>query len=249
MTPQLTLSGRTARILLDAPERRNALGPDDLHALVRALDEIERSDTADVAIVGASGETFCAGYDLGALRSELDASQTSDAQREFARVVDTLEDLRVPTICAMRGGAYGGGTDLALACDIRVGTPRTTLSVPAVRFGLQFYSGGLRRFVERLGVDAAKRIFLLAETLDSNELLRLGFLHEVVADGELDARVESLAERLLSNVQPAVRGLKRSLNALARGIARNEAIDDAFVASFRAPETLERLEGRFRSRE
>jgi enoyl-CoA hydratase/carnithine racemase len=243
MTPELTLSGRTATIRLDAPERRNALGPDDLQALAAALARIETSADAEVAILTASGDTFCAGYDLGAMRRELRASQASAAQSAFADVVDTLENLRVPTICAIGGGIYGGGGDLALACDFRVGTPRASLKVPAARLGLQFYYGGLRRYVERLGADNAKRIFLTAGSFGSEELLRIGFLHEIVPEAELAGRVDELAATLLANAQTAVRGLKRSLNAIARGTARSETIDDAFFASFREPETVERLTG------
>ena len=241
MTPKLTVSGRRADIVLDAPERRNALGPEDVRELAAALDAIERNAEIDVAVLSATGDTFCAGYDLRALRADVSSSDAGDAQRSFARVVDALENLRVPTLCVLRGGAYGGGTDLALACDVRLGTPRAKLAVPAARFGLQFYYGGLRRYVERLGVDAAKRIFLLAETFEAPELLRLGFLHEIVSDEEIGAKADHLVEGLLANVANATGGLKRSLNAIARGDGRAETIDDAFAASLRDPDTVERL--------
>jgi enoyl-CoA hydratase/carnithine racemase len=244
MTPKLTVSGRRADIVLDAPERRNALGPEDVRALAAALDEIERNPQIDVAVLSATGDTFCAGYDLRALRADVSSSDAGAAQRSFARVVDALENLRVPTFCVLRGGAYGGGTDLALACDVRLGTPHASLSVPAARFGLQFYYGGLRRYVERLGVDAAKRIFLLAETFEAPELLRMGFLHEIVSADEIVAKTNRLADRLLGNVADATGGLKRSLNAIARGAGRVETIDDAFATSLRNPETIERLTGR-----
>jgi enoyl-CoA hydratase/carnithine racemase len=240
VTPQLSISGHRAVIRLDAPERRNAVGPDDLRALARAFDEIERNAEVDVAILRATGDTFCAGYDLAALRRERGTPEGSAAQRTLARAIDTLENLRVPTICAIDGGAYGAGTDLALACDLRIGTPRATLTVPAARFGLQFYSGGLRRYVERLGIDAAKRIFFLADTLDANELHRIGFLHEVVSSDALNERIDVLAERLLANAPAAIRGLKRSLNTIARGSSRPEAIDDAFLESFADAELGER---------
>ena len=151
MTPQLTFAGRRADLRLEAPERHNALGPEDLRALSIALENIERSD-AEVAVLRSTGDTFCSGYDLRALREEIRVGSTSGAERAFANVVDSLEKLRVPTICALQGGAYGGGSDLALACDFRVGTPQTVLNVPAARFGLQFYSGGsapLRRTARR----------------------------------------------------------------------------------------------------
>jgi enoyl-CoA hydratase/carnithine racemase len=240
MTPQLTFAGKRADLRLDAPERHNALGPEDLRALAIALEKIERSD-AEVAVLRSSGDTFCSGYDLRALREEIRVGSTSAAERAFANVVDTLEKLRVPTICALQGGVYGGGSDLALACDFRVGTPQTVLNVPAARFGLQFYSGGLRRYVERLGVDAAKRVFLLAETLDAHELLRIGFLYRLVDASELEDTVDTLALQLVANAKNAVRGLKRSLNSIARGTGDTATIDDAFAASLRSPETAARL--------
>ena len=241
MIPQLTIAGRRATIALDAPERRNALGPDDLRALASACDRIDRDENVGVVVLTSAGTTFCAGYDLSTLRAELASGEASAAQGEFSRVVDLFERLRVPTICAMRGGAYGGGADLALACDVRIGTPQTSLTIPAARFGLTFYYGGLRRFVERLGVDATKRIFLLVETLDAAELARIGFLHEIVADDAIEERTAALCERLLANVPAAVSGLKRALNAIARGDADAAVIEDAFAESFRAPETAARL--------
>ena len=243
MVPQLTFDAGRATIRLDAPEKRNALGPDDLRALSAALTEIERSD-ADVAILTGSGDTLCSGYDLRALRAEIASASDSAAQSAFANVADALESLPMPTICALRGGAYGGGTDLALACDLRVGTPGTVIAVPAARFGLQFYSGGLRRYVERLGLDAAKRIFLVGDTLDADTLLRFGFLHAVVADEDVDATVDTLARRICANERSAVRGLKRSLGAFARGIANERDIDAAFAQSLRAAETARRLDAR-----
>jgi enoyl-CoA hydratase/carnithine racemase len=245
MTPQLTFAGRRADLRLDAPERRNALGPEDLRAFAIALEKIERSD-AQVAVIRSTGDTFCSGYDLRALREEIRVGSTSNAERAFANAVDTLEKLRVPTICALQGGVHGGGSDLALACDFRIGTPQTVLNVPAARFGLQFYSGGLRRYVERLGIDAAKRVFLLAETLDANELLRIGFLSRVVEIADLEDTVETLALQLEANATNAVRGLKRSLNAIARGIGDDATIDDAFAESLRSAETAARLAPRER---
>lgn len=240
MTPQLTFSGRRADLRLDAPERHNALGPEDLRALGIALEQIERSD-AQVAVLRSTGDTFCSGYDLRSLREEIRVGTGSAAERAFANVVDTLENLRVPTICALQGGVYGGGSDLALACDFRIGTPQTVLNVPAARFGLQFYSGGLRRFVERLGIDTAKRVFLLAETLDATELQRIGFLYRLVDVTDLESTVETLALQLSANATNAVRGLKRSLNSIARGMGDTATIDDAFAESLRSAETAARL--------
>jgi enoyl-CoA hydratase/carnithine racemase len=244
MTPQLVLAGRVATLRLDAPERRNAIGPDDVRALLDAFTRVEREPGLRVLVIEATGSVFCAGYDLRALAQELRGDGPSMAERAFPEAIDKLERLPIPTICVMRGAAYGGGVDLALACDFRLGTRRASILVPAARFGLSFYSGGLRRCVERLGLETAKRIFLLADTIDAPELMRLGYLCEIVADADMSARVEELIERLAANDEGAVAELKRSLAAIGRGDPDVEAIDEAFVKSFATPTTASRLGGK-----
>jgi enoyl-CoA hydratase/carnithine racemase len=91
------------------------------------------------------------------------------------------------------------------------------LRMPAARLGLHYYPGGLRRFVARLGLAAAKRLFLVAEAVPAQELLRLGYLDELVADAELDARVDALAATLAAGAPLAVQGMKLSLDEIARG--------------------------------
>ena len=81
------------------------------------------------------------------------------------------------------GGVYGGATDLALCCDWRIGVSGTRMFMPAARFGLHYYPGGLRRYVRALGAAQAKRIFLTGQTLRAQEMLRIGFLTELVPRG------------------------------------------------------------------
>src|SRR5690606_30809646 len=98
----------------------------------------------------------------------------------FGETVDLIEKARPITIAAVNGGAYGGGTDLCLACDFRIGIPESNMFMPAAKLGLHFYPGGMSRYVSRLGLNQAKRLFLTAQKINAQEMLAIGFLTEVV---------------------------------------------------------------------
>ena len=131
--------------------------------------------------------------------------------------MDQLQALPLPTIARLNGSVYGGATDLALACDFRVGVAGMELRMPAARLGLHYYASGLQRYVSRLGLGAAKRLFLLAEAVPAEELLRIGYLDVLVNAEQLDAHVKRWAERLASNAPLAVQGMKLSLDEVAAG--------------------------------
>lgn len=134
-------------------------------------------------------------------------------------MVDVLENCRAVTIAAVQGGVFGGATDLALACDFRVGVRSAEMFMPAARLGLHFYQSGLERYVSRLGLDTAKRLFLTAEKLDGAAMRACGFLTHLVDDGAaLDAEVLRLRTTLAGMAPLALLGMKKHLNQIARGI-------------------------------
>src|SRR5260370_42637681 len=107
-------------------------------------------------------------------------------------MVDRLEDLRLPTICALNGSVYGGATDLALACDFRIGVEGMELGMPASRLGVHYYLSGMRRYVTRLGLGAAKRLFLTGVPLGAGAWLETGDLAEGGPAADLDNRGDAL---------------------------------------------------------
>jgi enoyl-CoA hydratase/carnithine racemase len=177
-----------------------------------------------VVVLTGTGRAFCAGFNLQELAEAAEAGSGGSDPRLFEHTVDALEALPVPTIARLNGGVFGGATDLALACDFRVGVQAMELRMPAAAIGLHYYASGLSRFVLRLGLDAAKRLFLLAQTLPGDELLRIGYLHVLVPPEQLDAAVEAIAAPLRANAPLALRGMKQSLNELARGQAQAEVL-------------------------
>jgi enoyl-CoA hydratase len=210
--PGLQQHGAVATVTLRRPARRNRLADDDLDALRAAFEAAVSDPATRVLVLAAEGPVFSAGYDLGALQGD-----THDGPRRFEATVQALADLPLPTIARLQGGVYGGATDLALACDFRIGVDTMELRMPAARIGLHYYASGLARFAARLGPSAAKRLFLAAPTLDAAALLRLGYLDESVPPGQLDATVEAWCEALAAGAPLAVRGMKRSLDDWAAG--------------------------------
>lgn len=222
-----------AAITFTRPEKHNALEISDLDALDAALLRIAATPSVRVLILQATGRSFCAGVDFGAVASH----DWRDSPLE--RVTDRLESLPFPTLCVLQGGVYGGGTDIALACDFRLGATGIRSFVPPAKLGIQYHPHGIRRIVTRLGLGAAKRLFLLAETFDDAEMLRTGFVDWLVAPDELDARKESIVASLAALAPQPLRGMKQSLNEIAAGLFDERAARERFAASFRTEDAAE----------
>jgi enoyl-CoA hydratase len=206
-----------ATITLARPAQLNRLHREDLLALQAHCARLAADTSLRVLVLRGEGRMFCAGFNLGELGQGGPAA--TEDPRLFEQTVDALAALPVPTIARLHGGVYGGATDLALACDFRVGTADLPLRMPAAHIGLHYYPGGLARAVAKLGLAAAKRLFLLAETLDAATLQALGYLDRVVAPEALDDAVEQLARQLLQGAPLALRGMKLSLDEIATGRA------------------------------
>lgn len=210
-TPQLSVDGRVATIRLRRPAHANRLAPVDLDTLRSHIETVDRDDQVLVLRFIAQGKYFCSGYDISAFGADQAPSSTY-----FGETMDMIEAARPVTIAAIHGGVYGGGTDLCLACDFRIGTSETNMFMPATRLGLHFYPGGMVRYVTRLGLNQAKRLFLTAEQIDANEMLRIGFLTEMVPADDLSTRLDVLTHQLAGMAPLPLIGVKKQLNLIAR---------------------------------
>jgi enoyl-CoA hydratase len=237
--PLLDIVGARGTIRLNRPKHLNRLQPDDLDALVKLFDRIEADPAIRVLVLTGTGRAFSSGYDLGSIAERAANSQEQTAGSAFERVVNRLEDLAVPTICRINGGVYGGSTDLALACDFRIGVDSCEMFMPAARLGLHYYKSGIRRYVSRLGLDNAKRLFLTAERIGAPEMLRIGYLTAMAAPETLDQEVDKLAAVLAANAPLAMAGMKRAINEFARGALDEEAADRRHGDSMRSAEINE----------
>ena len=239
-TPVLTIEGARATIRLNRPKHLNRLQAEDLEALMQLFDRVEADAAIRVLVLTGTGRTFSAGYDLNSVAERASsASEQQSAGSAFEVVVDRLEDLAVPTICRLNGGVYGGATDLALACDFRIGVDTAEMFMPAARLGLHYYKSGIRRYVSRLGTDNARKLFLTAQKIDAPEMLRIGYLTAMVQPEALDAEVDWLAAILAGNAPVAMAGMKRTINEIARGKLDEAAADQRARDSMRGAEIRE----------
>src|SRR6478609_8776195 len=238
--PILEISGARATIRLNRPKQRNKVESSDLGDLVKLFDRIEADPAIRVLVLTGTGRAFSAGYDLNSVADRAtSATAQPSAGSAFEAVVDRLEDLGVPTICRLNGGVYGGSTDLALACDFRIGVDTAEMFMPAARLGLHYYNSGIGRYVSRLGADNARKLFLTAQKISAPEMLRIGYLTAMVPLAALDEEVDRLATLLAGNAPVAMRGMKRTINEIARGKLDEAAADQRARDSMRGDEIKE----------
>lgn len=207
--PDLRIEGAIATITLRRPEQANRLEPDDLAALLEHVEAVNSAPDVLVLQVLSEGKYFCSGYDI----SRIGAGRAVP----FDEMVNALEDARPVTIAVLQGSVYGGATDMALACDFRLGAQGIDMFMPAARLGLHFYQRGLERYVSRIGLDNAKRLFLTSERIDAQEMKAIGFLTHLVPAAELAATAQRLAGTLGEMAPIAMLGMKKHLNRIARG--------------------------------
>jgi enoyl-CoA hydratase/carnithine racemase len=239
-SPVLDIDGARATIRLNRPKHLNRLQAEDLGALLQLFDRIEADPSIRVLVLTGTGRAFSAGYDLNSVAERAtSASEQQSAGSAFEVVVNRLEDLSVPTICRLNGGVYGGSTDLALACDFRISVDTAEMFMPAARLGLHYYTGGIKRYVTRLGVDNAKSLFLTAQKIGAPEMLRIGYLTAMVPLHALDEEVDKLAGVLAGNAPKAMAGMKRAINEFARGALDEDAADRRHRESMRGDEIKE----------
>jgi enoyl-CoA hydratase/carnithine racemase len=233
-SPVLTIEGAIATIRLCNPSYANRLSPSDLGIIQSHIHTVNQTAQVLVLRFIAEGKYFCSGYDISSL-----AAESAPSSLYFGETVDLIEQARPVTIAAVNGGVYGGGTDLCLACDFRVGSTTANMFMPAAKLGLHFYPGGMVRYITRLGLNQAKRLFLTAEKINASEMQEIGFLTELVEPERLSTRIDALSEQLASMAPLALLGIKKHLNLIVRGQVDAVAIEKAVLHSERSDDIKE----------
>ena len=232
--PSLTIAGSVATIRFERPREHNRIDPDDIPVLRAHLERVAAAASVRVVVfTGAGGKTFSSGFTIDAILDRLD--------RSFEDLLDAVERFPLPTIAVLNGGVYGGATDLALACDMRIGVTDTRMFMPAARFGLHYYPGGLRRYVAAVGLAQAKRVFLTGQTLRATEMLRIGFLTELVTRRRLEATVADHVAAIEACDPAVVTSMKRQLNAIGAGDSALGSSRTQYEASLKSAELKRRL--------
>jgi methylglutaconyl-CoA hydratase len=188
--------GTTAWVTLNRPEVRNALSRAVNLRLSEIAHELDHDpDVRAIVITGAGEKAFCAGADLKE-RKGVPASETMPYLNAISTAINDIGALRKPTIAMMNGSAYGGGLELAIACDFRIATAGTEVGLTEVRLGILPGAGGTQRLPRLVGEARAKELILLGRRIPIERALEIGLVHQVVPRAELQATVERMLEEL-----------------------------------------------------
>ncbi len=235
---------------LDRPQARNALDAATFRDLTQAVERAATDASLRVVLLTADGETFAAGGDLRELRGASSAADAARLAEAGLRVCEGIAALRVPVIAALPGAAIGGGAELAVACDLRVGSPGASLCFKHSHMGVTTAWGVLPRLVGLAGRAAASRLLLTAQTIDAPEALRLGLFDAVSGDGpgaclELAA---SWAADVVRGAPLAVAGMKALLRAATRDEDLGKLERERFVATWTSADHADAVEAFFERR-
>jgi enoyl-CoA hydratase/carnithine racemase len=208
------LDGPVATITLNRPEKLNALTLPMLSALDEALLAIDADPDVRVLVIKGSGpKAFSAGADVVAWSSLAPLEMWRTWTRTGHRVMERLESLRQPTIAALNGIAYGGGLELALACDLRLAADHVVLGAPEVGIATVPGWGMTTRLAMVVGPARAKQMILTGLPIDAARAAAWGLVSEVVPAGDLDAATDELAAQIAAQAPVAVQVAKQLIDA------------------------------------
>ncbi len=213
--PILDIDEEVATITFNRPAQRNRLEDRDLKALLEILPGLNEDERIRVVVLRANTAAhprpvFSAGYNLVAFGEDGDPHL-------FERVPDMVAGLRPLTVCALSGSIYGGTTDVALACDVRLAQAGIEWRMPASALGLHYYPNGLKRYVQVFGPAAARRAFLTARPFSAERLMQLGVLEEVVPVADFEAELVRLVNDLCLLAPWAAQQAKKSIREISNG--------------------------------
>jgi enoyl-CoA hydratase len=229
---RLDIDGPIATITLDRPEKLNAMTPEMLEGLEGALASIEAEEAIRVVVLTGAGErAFCAGADIDAWSSLAPIDMWRTWVRSGHRVIDRLDGLRQPTIAALNGIAYGGGLELALACDVRIAADTVKVAAPEVGIGTIPGWGMTSRLALAAGPTRAKQMILSGRPVDALRAEAWGVLSEVVPAAELPDATRQMAERIAAQAPVAVQVAKQLIDGLRPRVpASLEALGSGLTA-------------------
>lgn len=229
----LALEGEIAVLTLNRPDKLNALDQGMLRALEQACDDIEADKALRVLLLAANGKAFCAGGDIAAWAALSPLDFAHDWVRRGHRVFDRLAQLRTPTIAVLTGPAFGGGLELAGACDFRIAEAGVKLGLPETSLGMVPGWSGTQRLVRRFGAQLVRRLSLGGDMLKAEDALVVGLVDRVAAAGEGMRAARDMAQVIAARGPVAVQTAKLMINAAEgeESAATVEVLAGALIAT------------------
>lgn len=202
---------KLATITFNRPERMNAMSYPAKQDFKAALELAAADNSTRVLALHGEGRAFCTGIDLKDLSTGKIGHENFALWEECLRLVETMDKI---VIALMHGYALGGGLQLGLACDLRVGTPSAKYGLPAAKEGL-LPGLAVWRLAKFIGMGRAKELALWGDPIDGAEALRIGLVTRLVSDENRDAEFDALVAKTVANSSQGARATKRAMNLVA----------------------------------
>lgn len=205
-------------IVFNNPERHNAMSLAMWDATARVLEDFRRDDTLRcVVLTGAGTKAFVSGADISRFGDE---RSNEAAVAHYNEIVEkasvALHEFPKPTIAMIRGYCIGGGLGIAVCCDMRISTDKSTFAIPAAKLGLGYGYPGVKRLIDIVGASFAKEIFYTARQFDAEEARTMGLVNRVVPDAELEAYVGNYAATIARNAPLTIKAVKGVVTELLK---------------------------------
>ena len=237
---RLEIADGIARLLIDRPAKRNAMGQAMWEAFPGLVATAMADSSVRVLLVGSAHPgPFCAGADIGEFATGSgDPAWRARNQAAIRATQITLARASKPTVAMIDGDAVGGGCGIALACDVRIASPRARLGITPAKLGLVYPLHDTRLLVDLVGPAQAKRLLFSAMLIDADEALRIGLVQEIADD--LDAAVDRFAASIIALSPASQIASKALIQRIVEGAHDDDAASSAgFDAAFTGPDFRE----------
>ncbi|MGH7293205.1 MAG: enoyl-CoA hydratase [Myxococcota bacterium] len=232
---QARVEDGVATLVMNRPEKRNALSDPMFQGMALALREAELAPDVRCVVLTGAGGAFCSGGDVkgmaaagegGGARAALTLDERIHRQRLSQReTAGRIWRMPKPVIASLPGPAAGAGLSLALACDLRIAAESAILTTAFAKVGFSGDYGGSFFLTQLVGAARARELYFLSDRLDAKEAERLGLVNRVVADAALESETRALASRLANGATVALRYMKENINRALTGASLEECLD------------------------
>ena len=217
-------NGSVLTLVLNRPEKRNALTPDMLILLHEALAQAAEDDAVRVIVITGQGDkAFSSGYDVAAIPTRVSPELQAllDKKSPFELALDSIINFPYPVIAMLNGYAFGGACDLAVTCDLRIAADDIQMGMVPARLGMVYFPDGIQRFIRTIGWPNTKEMFFTARRYKGEALKAMGLVNALVPREDLETFTYKMAADIAQNAPLSLKGMKRIMNL----IASSESLD------------------------
>ncbi|MCM3668676.1 enoyl-CoA hydratase/isomerase family protein [Mesobacillus maritimus] len=218
------VNDRVGYLAFNRPKVRNAINMKMIDEVELVVGEIQRHGNVDVLLITGTNHSFCAGADTTDFLN-MTVEENQLFLNQFEKMVKNIENLSIPVIGVINGYAFGGGAEIALACDFRIASPQASFRFPGASYGLVVSSRNLPVIV---GASKAKELIFRSCVVSSEEAYRIGIVDQLIEEQELDAYAKKVAREILGNSMTAVKKVKEAINlGVGASMERRMEIENA----------------------